>query len=73
MTADNMYGSEANLNAQIRAAHTSGKVKFNDNNEPIYKDGATSFNFAGWKIVEADNIDASELDQLFKDAASSII
>lgn len=58
MTADNMYGSEANLNAAIKAAHTSGKVKFDSNNVPIYKDGATSFNFAGWKIVEADNIDA---------------
>ncbi len=58
MTASNMYGSEANLNAAVRAAHTAGKVKFNSNNEPIYTDGSTTFDFAGWKIVDADNIEA---------------
>ena len=52
-TAENMYNGLAGLNAAVKASHTAGKVQFNSNNEPIYKDGSTTYTFAGWKIIEA--------------------
>lgn len=52
-TAENMYNGLAGLNAAVRASHTAGKVQFNGNDEPIYKDGSTTYTFAGWKIIEA--------------------
>lgn len=63
LTASNMYTDDAGLNAAVKASHTAGKVQFNGNNEPIYKDGSTTYTFAGWKIIEADNealIDGNE-------------
>ena len=61
MTASNMYNGDAGLNAAVKASHTSGKVKFNNNNEPIYTDGSTSYTFAGWKIIKA--YDESVMDK----------
>ena len=53
MTASNMYNGDAGLNAAIKAAYTGTAVKFNSNNEPIYKDGSTEYDFAGWRIVKS--------------------
>ena len=61
LTASNMYNGDAGLNAAVKASHTAGKVKFNSNNEPIYTDGATSYTFAGWKIIKA--YDESVMDK----------
>lgn len=61
LTASNMYNGDAGLNAAVKASHTSGKVKFNNNNEPIYTDGSTSYTFAGWKIIKA--YDESVMDK----------
>ncbi len=60
MTASNMYNDVDGLNAAVKAAHTSGKVKFNSNNEPIYTDGSTTYTFAGWRIIE--DYDESVMD-----------
>lgn len=61
LTASNMYNGDAGLNAAVKASHTAGKVKFNSNNEPIYTDGATTYKFAGWKIIKA--YDESVMDK----------
>ncbi len=53
LTASNMYNGDAGLNAAVKAAYTGSTVKFNSNNEPIYTDGSTTYNFAGWKIIKA--------------------
>lgn len=60
MTADDMYGPSG-LNAAVRAAYTGSTIKFDSDNAPIYKDGATTYDFAGWKIISAD--DASVVDK----------
>ncbi len=54
MTAQNMYDGLNGLNAAIKAAYTGTTIKFDSNNAPIYKDGATSYEFAGWKIIKED-------------------
>ena len=60
-TASNMYNGLSGLNAAVKASHTAGKVKFNGNNEPIYKDGSTTFIFDGWQIIKA--YDESVMDK----------
>ena len=62
-TAENMYGDLAGLNAAVKASHTAGKVKFDSNNAPIYKDGSTVYTFAGWKIIKADDESLIDKDQ----------
>lgn len=54
MTAQNMYDGLNGLNAAIKAAYTGTTIKFDSNNAPIYKDGATSYVFDGWKIIKED-------------------
>lgn len=61
LTAANMYNGDAGLNAAVKAAYTGSTVKFNSNNEPIYTDGATTYTFAGWKIIKA--YDESVMDK----------
>lgn len=63
MIAGNMYGSRSNLNAKIASEYTGTAVKFNSNNEPIYKDGSTTYEFVGWRIVEAYDESVMDLDE----------
>ena len=54
LTATNMYNGLSELNKNIKEAYKgNGSVKFNSKYEPIYTDGATNYNFAGWKIIES--------------------
>ena len=68
LTALNMYKSEANLNAILRNAYTGSNIDFNNDNQPIYTDGSTTYNFAGWKIVKAydDSLMGKGLDTVLK-------
>ncbi len=61
LTASNMYG--ANLNATVKAAYTGNGIQFDSNNAPIYKDGATTYTFAGWKIIKAYSEDVVDKDE----------
>lgn len=68
LTAPNMYESEANLNEILKNAYTGSNINFNNNNQPIYTDGSTTYNFAGWKIVKAydDSLMGKGLDTVLK-------
>lgn len=52
-TNANMYNGLSGLNAAVKAAYEGSTIQFNSNNEPVYKDGSTTYTFAGWKIIEA--------------------
>ena len=60
LTAENMYNGDDGLNAAVKAAYTGSKIQFSGNT-PIYKDGSTTYTFAGWKIIEA--YDESVIDR----------
>ncbi len=58
MIATNMYTTEKALNTEIKSAYdnrTDAKtaISFDSNNAPIYKDGSTTYTFAGWRIIKA--------------------
>lgn len=67
-TAENMYNGLAGLNAAVKASYKGSTIQFNGNNEPIYKDGSTTYTFAGWKIIEAydENLIDGDEDTVLK-------
>lgn len=53
LTATNMYNGLKALNAKVKEAYSGTNIQFDSSNAPIYKDGDTTYTFAGWKIIEA--------------------
>ena len=53
LTATNMYDGLNALNAKVKEAYSGTNIQFDSSNAPIYKDGDTTYTFAGWKIIEA--------------------
>ena len=65
-----MYNGLYGLNTAVKDAYTGTAVKFDGNNAPIYKDGATTYTFSHWKVVEGNDVavgtieDGTELNKV---------
>lgn len=58
------FSSLAALNEAIAGAHTAGTVYFNTDKEPVWTADGISYQFAGWKVIEAKDLDGNAITSL---------
>lgn len=61
LTNQNIYKSLQELNKAIEDAKTNAKVSFDANHNPIYSPDGGTYNFKGWKMVEAYDLDGNSV------------